>query len=94
MGVPVITLPGQRPSSRLSLSRIENVGLQEFIAHDASDFVAIALKFAIDLNKLACIRDGLRERVKKSPLQDGPRFAEAFNNLMRETWQSFLLERK
>jgi predicted O-linked N-acetylglucosamine transferase (SPINDLY family) len=90
MGVPVITLPGQRPSSRLSLSRIENVGLQEFIAHDASDFVAIALKFANDLNKLACIRDGLRERVEKSPLQDGPRFAEAFSNLMRETWKSFL----
>jgi predicted O-linked N-acetylglucosamine transferase (SPINDLY family) len=87
MGVPVITCPGETFASRHGLSHLSNVGLTETIARDLDDYVAIAVRLANDLPRLAAIRAGLRSQMAASPLCDGPRFAANLMGLLREVWR-------
>jgi len=48
MGLPVITWPRQTIASRQSVSLLEAAGKPEWIARDATDYVAIAVRIAAD----------------------------------------------
>jgi predicted O-linked N-acetylglucosamine transferase (SPINDLY family) len=74
MGVPVVTLAGERMASRQSTSHLSNVGFTEGIAGTPGEFVAKALDLAQDLDRLAGLRSGLRDRMAASPLVNGERF--------------------
>ena len=63
MGVPVVTCPFQTFASRHSLSHLANLGLTEMIAHDLREYVERAVSSAGDLQRLAALRAGLRERI-------------------------------
>ncbi len=89
MGVPVVTCPGATFAGRHSFSHLSNVGLTETIAVDHDDYVAIARGLAGDLDRLAHIRAGLRDRMSNSPLCDGPRFGAHFGRALREVWQAW-----
>ncbi|HXQ39777.1 MAG TPA: tetratricopeptide repeat protein [Candidatus Udaeobacter sp.] len=84
MGVPVVTLPGQSFAGRHSFSHLSNVGLTETIARDPEDYVAIVCRLGADRGRLSHLRSELRERVARSPLCDGPRFARHFEAALRE----------
>jgi len=86
MGVPVLTLTGERLLSRQGVSLLMNVGLPEWIAADADDYVARAVLHAGDLQRLAILRNGLRQRILESPLFDAPRFAHHFEAALRGMW--------
>ena len=86
MGVPVVTCPGPTFAGRHSLSHLSNVGLTETIAADVGQYVELAVGLAGDLDRLATLRAGLRQRVASSPLCDGPRFAENLTALLRAAW--------
>jgi predicted O-linked N-acetylglucosamine transferase (SPINDLY family) len=75
MGVPVLTLPGDTALSRQGLSILQNLGLADWVARDADDYVARAVRHAGDLATLSALRQGLRARLLASPLCDAPRFA-------------------
>lgn len=75
MGVPVITLAGQRPVSRQTMGFLALVGLSDLVAHDQNGFVAAALALAGDRGRLSDLRRDLRGRMAVSPLCDGGRFA-------------------
>ncbi|MBI3451542.1 MAG: tetratricopeptide repeat protein, partial [Rhodospirillales bacterium] len=75
MGVPVVTMPGLIFASRHSYSHLSNVGLTETIAKDPRDYLRLATALAGDLDRLAALRAGLREKMARSPLCDGSRFA-------------------
>ncbi len=77
MGVPVVTLDGDRPVSRTGASMLNSVGLRELVAHEPDGYVETALQLANDLPRLAALRATLRERMRASPLTDAPRFARA-----------------
>jgi hypothetical protein len=85
MGVPVVTCPGETFAGRQSLTYLANVGLSDLAATDPRRSVEIAVALAGDLERLAALRAGLRERLARSPLCDGPRFAD--NPLLRTVWQ-------
>ena len=89
MGVPVVTFPAETFASRHSLAHLSAVGLTEYVASDLSGYVRLAAEFAGDHSRLAYERAGLRERVARSPLCDGPRFARHFATAMRTAWHRF-----
>jgi protein O-GlcNAc transferase len=89
MGVPTLTLPGETFASRHSASHMSNVGLQDWIATNVTDYVELAFSKAQDIDALATLRDSLRARVKASPLCDAPRFGQSLNKALRYAWQEW-----
>ena len=89
MGVPVLTLAGERFLSRQGVGLLMNVGLPEWIATDLDDYVARAVSHAGDLQALATLRNGLRQQVLASPIFDAPRFACHFEDALRGMWQKW-----
>jgi predicted O-linked N-acetylglucosamine transferase (SPINDLY family) len=89
MGVPPVTSPTETFAGRQSLSFLSTVGLSGTIARDLDEYVEIAVRLASDLPRLAAIRAGLRQRVAKSPLCDGPRFAANLMGLLRGVWRDW-----
>ncbi len=86
MGVPTLTLCGDRLVGRQGVSLLRCVGLEDWIALDAQDFVAKAVKHAHDLEHLAALRTTLRHKMATSPLVDAPRFARHLENLLHALW--------
>ncbi|HWR75669.1 MAG TPA: tetratricopeptide repeat protein [Thiobacillus sp.] len=94
MGVPVLSMRGQRFISHQGETILHNVGLPEWIAADADDYVAKAAAFAGDIKALAALRAGLRERLLASPLCDAPRFARNLESALRGMWQKWCGQQK
>ena len=46
MGVPVVTLAGDRHASRVGVSILTSLGLTELVAHSPDEYVAIAVRLA------------------------------------------------
>jgi protein O-GlcNAc transferase len=87
MGVPVLTMRGDKYISHLGESIMHHAGLPDWIAADEEDYIAKAVAFASDLEHLAKLRAGLRQQVLASPLFDAPRFARNFEHALWEMWQ-------
>jgi len=89
MGVPVVTLAGGRHCSRMVTSVLTNLGLDELNARTPEEYVKIASELAGNLERLAELRATLRERMRASPLMDGPRFARNVEQAYREMWRTW-----
>ncbi|NWG75033.1 MAG: tetratricopeptide repeat protein [Rubrivivax sp.] len=87
MGVPVLSLRGDRYVAHMSESILHTAGLPEWVAQDEDDYVAKAVAFASDLPALAELRAGLRQRLLASPICDAPRFARNLETAFREMWR-------
>jgi protein O-GlcNAc transferase len=87
MGVPVLSLAGRRALGRQGASILRNLGLEEWIADDADDFIARAARYAADPAALALLRAGLRSRLESSPLCDAPRFAGHLMAALHAMWE-------
>ncbi|ATC64236.1 hypothetical protein CMV30_09860 [Nibricoccus aquaticus] len=88
MGVPVVTLAGDRHASRVSASLLTAAGHPEWIAHNADDYVAIAARLAASPDLLANIRATLRADLRRSPLLDHPAQARRFGDALLACWQT------
>jgi predicted O-linked N-acetylglucosamine transferase (SPINDLY family) len=86
MGVPVITLAGDRHAARVGVSLLTAAGHPEWIAHDWEDYLARAVALAGDPQKLAEGRTGLREDLRRSPLLDHAGQAARFGAALRAMW--------
>jgi predicted O-linked N-acetylglucosamine transferase (SPINDLY family) len=78
MGVPTLTLDGDRMLSRQGASLLRAAGLAGWIAQDRAEYVRKAAAHACELHALAQLRAGLREQVRATPLFDAARFARHF----------------
>jgi predicted O-linked N-acetylglucosamine transferase (SPINDLY family) len=87
MGVPVMTLHGDRFLSLTAKSIAHHAGLLDWVAVDKDDYVDKAVAFTSDLERLAVLRAGLRQQVLASPLFDAPRFARNFEDALWGMWQ-------
>jgi predicted O-linked N-acetylglucosamine transferase (SPINDLY family) len=90
MGVPVITMRGDRFLSHVGETIAHNVGLSDWVASDADDYVAKAVGFGSDIERLASLRSGLREQVLASPAFDAERFARNFEQAMWGMWHRWM----
>lgn len=86
MGVPVITLAGNRHAGRVGVSLLTRVGLTELIAHNPEEYVKLAVELAGDTERLGRLRAGLREQMKRSPLCDAAAFTAELERAYRELW--------
>ena len=87
MGVPTLTLAGDRLIGLQGASLLAAAGLKDWIAVTPEEYVAKALACSRDLAALAGLRAGLRARVLASPLFDAPRFARHFETAVWAMWQ-------
>lgn len=87
MGVPVITLAGDRHSSRVGASLLTSVGHAEWIASSPDDYVDRAVALAADTAALASVRSTLRRDLLRSALLDQPAQGRLFGEAIRTMWR-------
>lgn len=88
MGVPVVTLEGDRHAARVGASLLRTAGLGELVAGHPEEFQRIAVGLARSPERIAAYRAGLRGQLAASPLCDGPAYGERFFEAIRGAWAS------
>ncbi len=89
MGLPVVVLAGTTHASRADVSMLSNVGLPQFIAQTADEYVDIAARLAQDLPQLVTLRANLRGMMARSPNADGRACARNLERAFRGIWVSW-----
>lgn len=85
MGVPVVSLTGDRHVSRLGLSILRSAGLAELACSTPEAFVARCV--ALAAADLTSLRLGMRQRLSASPLTDARRVAAGLEAAYRHAWR-------
>jgi protein O-GlcNAc transferase len=89
MGVPVIALKGDRIIGRQSAAMLHALGLDDFAADDEEGYIDIARRWSGDIEGLARLRKGLRQRLEESPLCDAERYARSMEEVYTRLWQEW-----
>lgn len=89
MGVPVITLAGDRHAARVGSTLLCSVNLESLVASDLDDYIRRALAMASDLDRLAKLRSILRKRLQHASLCDAMSFGRNFGAALRQMWQAW-----
>ena len=89
MGVPVIALKGDRIIGRQSAAMLHALGLDDFAADDEEGYIDIARRWSGDIEGLARLRKGLRQRLEESPLCDAERSARSMEEVYTRLWQEW-----
>ncbi len=90
MGVPVLSVAGNRHTGRVGLSLLHAVGLdQEFVAPDVENYVARAIAWGNEPTRLAEVRGTLRDRMMRSPLRDEIGFTRRLEGVYRDVWRTW-----
>lgn len=89
MGVPVVTLAGTTHAGRVGVSLLSVVGEERLIAKSEDEYVELAGSLARDRARLEEYRRTLRERVRTSPLCDGPAYGERFWTAVDGCWRNW-----
>ena len=87
MGVPVVTLRGDRHAGRVGASLLSQIGLLDLIANSVEEYVEIAVALASDPARLIDLRRSLRPRMAASSLCDGRAFARKIEAAFRTMWR-------
>jgi predicted O-linked N-acetylglucosamine transferase (SPINDLY family) len=90
MGVPAITLAGDRVVGLLGPSFLTTLGLPELIARSADEYVDVAVRAAAHPDRLAELRAGLRPRMLASPLCDHAAYTRAVEAAYRAMWRRWV----
>lgn len=94
MGVPVVTLLGDRHAARVGASILSRLDLDWLVARDQEEYLAIACALAGDLERLAPLRGALRGTMAGSPLCDARSFARHMEVACRDFWRRWCQETK
>lgn len=84
MGVPAVTRAGDAHVSRVGVSLLRRVGLDDLIARDDRSYIEAAARLARDLPRLASLRQTLRGAMRATALGDPVRFARQFESALRD----------
>ncbi len=88
MGVPILTLYGDRPAGRMVASVLAAAGLAEWTAASRAEYSATSSRLSRDLPSLRNLRSLLRDQVLSSPLCDGAAYTISFEEQLRELWNT------
>lgn len=94
MGVPVVTLVGNRQVSRLGLSILATIGLTELIAYTKEEYLEICINLARNLDYLQTLRAEMRAQMQASPLMDATSFSRHLEDAYRQMWEEWCRNRR
>lgn len=86
MGVPVVTIAGDRHAARVGASLLTAVGHPEWIARSPDEFLRIAGELASARDLRRELRTSLREDMRRCVLMDHAGQAERLGNALRKCW--------
>lgn len=92
MGVPVLTMAGDRLLSRQGESMLRILERDDWIASDASDYVMKAQTHAEQPQLLRAMRQILRSQLEASPLMDAHRMARDLETAFAAMWDRHINE--
>jgi protein O-GlcNAc transferase len=84
MGVPVVTLCGNRFVAREASAILTRVGHPEWVAVDFQNYIEVAQSLAANPYALGAIRQNLRAEFMRSPLHDAARLAKEMARFFRQ----------
>ena len=86
LGVPVLTLKDRPSVGRFGASILAAMGLANWVADDVDAYVAKAVEAAGNIDTLAALRAGMRQRFLASPLADAPGLGRDLGAALRGLW--------
>jgi Predicted O-linked N-acetylglucosamine transferase, SPINDLY family len=89
MGVPVVTLCGDRHAGRMVASILTNMGLEDWVTHSREEYCDQAKKAAGDIEILGNLRRSLRSRMLQSDVCNGKEFAQNLEKAYRTLWKEW-----
>lgn len=92
LGVPTLSLVGNRFLERAGLSLLNAAGLPGLAAASPQEFINIAAGLSRNPPKLAQLRESLRARMAASPLVDEFKFTRALEKIYRDVWITWCME--
>ena len=88
MGVPVLTLAGERHAGRVGVSLLKRLGLESFITETKSSYIANARAAALNQEVLKDLRRNLRNIMASSSLCDAESFTRKFGAALKSVYPS------
>lgn len=89
MGVPVVTLAGDRHASRVGASLLSQIELYSLIARSPDEYIRIASNLASNHDELAQLRTELRNRMFHSSLCNAKSFVDDLEHAYRTLWENW-----
>ncbi|MGH7997242.1 MAG: tetratricopeptide repeat protein [Opitutaceae bacterium] len=89
MGVPVVTLRGDRHASRVGASLLTAIGRPEWVATSVDGYLRIASRLAADVEAVRQGRAALRQSMAASPLLDHAGQSTRFGSALLEMWRAW-----
>jgi len=86
MGVPSVTIAGDKYVSRMATGILNVVGADELVADNEQAYLELARSLAATPEKITTYRKTLRQRTATSPLTDQKVFVTAMENAIRQMW--------
>ena len=86
MGVPLLTLVGEKYYSRIGYSINKNLNLDDWCTFDKKEYVNKALEKSKNYNELIHLKKNLRNKLKNSPIFDTKNFARDFENILLKVY--------
>jgi predicted O-linked N-acetylglucosamine transferase (SPINDLY family) len=87
MGLPVVTLVGDRMAGRYGLAVLRAAGIADGLAQTPSAYVDDAARLAADIDALARRRRAQRARIERSALADREGYGRALSDAYRRAWR-------
>jgi predicted O-linked N-acetylglucosamine transferase (SPINDLY family) len=92
MGVPVVTLCGDRHAARVGASLMHHAGLEELVARSEDEYIALAVTLAQDRQRLITCRSNQRRKMQESQLMDKKLFTATLEKAYRRMWRAWCTE--
>jgi predicted O-linked N-acetylglucosamine transferase (SPINDLY family) len=89
MGVPVVAKLGHTAPSRLSGAILTSIGMADWVADNADDYVARAVKFAAMPDRLTTLRHELPKKIASSASGNSTLYTQAVERAYRSMWEDY-----
>lgn len=86
MGVPVITLSGERLAERMSASMLHSVGMDDWVTETVNDYIDIAVQCYSRVDEIRTSKNKIRSKLLASDMLDGPGMARALEKAYFEMY--------